>query len=111
MSERITNLYRQYINMPMANRIELSRRSYAKMEEEFKKAYIDSVSVEILSNEDTIVSAFDSGAIDALTTSWRSFGELELTSSMFNTFENQQNRFTFVGINCQREIFNTEKLR
>ena len=76
-----------------------------------KKAYIDSVSVEILSNEDTIVSAFDSGAIDALTTSWRSFGELELTSSMFNTFENQQNRFTFVGINCQREIFNTSAKR
>ena len=33
MSDRITNLYNQYIEMPLANRIELSRRSYAKMEE------------------------------------------------------------------------------
>ena len=39
MSERITNLYRQYINMPMANRIELSRRSYKKMESEFSKVF------------------------------------------------------------------------
>ena len=39
MSDRITNLYNQYIAMPIGNRIELSRRSYAQMEVEFKKAY------------------------------------------------------------------------
>ena len=39
MSDRITTLYNQYIAMPLANRIELSRRSYAQMEQEFKKAY------------------------------------------------------------------------
>lgn len=72
-----------------------------------KRAYIDNVNIEILSDEDTIVSAFDSGITDALTTSWRSFGELELTSSMFKTFENEQNRFTFVGINCQDEKFDS----
>jgi uncharacterized protein YxeA len=37
MTDRITTLYNQYIAMPLANRIELSKRSYAKMEEEFKK--------------------------------------------------------------------------
>ncbi len=72
-----------------------------------KRAYIDNVNIEILSDEDTIVSAFDSGITDALTTSWRSFGELELTSSMFRTFENEQNRFSFVGINCQDEKFDS----
>lgn len=72
-----------------------------------KRAYIDNVNVEILSDEDTIISAFDSGVIDALATSWRSFGEMELTSSMFRTFENEQNRFSFVGINCQNSEFDS----
>lgn len=72
-----------------------------------KSAYIDNVNIEILSDEDTIISAFDSGVIDALTTSWRSFGELELASTMFRTFENEQNRFSFVGINCQNSAFDT----
>lgn len=71
------------------------------------RAYIDNVNIEILSDEDTIISAFDSGVIDALATSWRSFGELELTSSMFRTFENEQNRFSFVGINCQSPDFDS----
>ncbi len=76
-----------------------------------KKAYIDNVNVEILSDEDTIISAFDSGIVDALTTSWRGFGELELTSSMYRTFENEQNRFSFIGINCQNENFDTSSER
>jgi peptide/nickel transport system substrate-binding protein len=76
-----------------------------------KKAYIENVNIEILSDEDTIISAFDSGIVDALTTSWRSFGDLELTSSMYRTFENEQNRFSFIGINCQNENFDTASER
>lgn len=75
------------------------------------RAYIDKVDVEILTDEDTIISAFDAGTIDALTTSWRGFGDLGLTSTMFNTLENEQNRFTFVGVNCQRIYFDTAKER
>jgi len=76
-----------------------------------KRAYIDNVNIEILSDENTIISAFDSGVIDALTTSWKSFGELELSSSMFRTFENEQNRFSFVGINCQNPDFDSAPKR
>ncbi len=75
------------------------------------KPYIDEVDVEILSDEGTIVSAFDAGTIDTLTTSWRGPDELELTSSMFNTFENEQNRFTFVGINTRLAIFDAPSER
>lgn len=76
-----------------------------------KRAYIDEVNIEILSDEETIVSAFDAGTLDGLTTSWRSFGDLNLTSDLFNTFECEQNRFTFVGINTKDEIFDSEKER
>ena len=72
-----------------------------------KRPYIDNVDIEILSDEETIISAFDAGAIDAITTSWKGFGELELTSSLFNTFEYEQNKFTYVGINCQHMYFDT----
>jgi len=75
------------------------------------KAYIENVDVEILSDEETLISAFDAGSVDALTTSWKSFGELGLTSSLFNTFENEQNQFTFVGINCKSMYFDTAKER
>lgn len=75
------------------------------------RAYIDKVDIEILSDEETIISAFDAGAIDCLTTSWRGFGDIEITSSLFNTFENEQNRFNYVGINCVSNFFDTEKER
>lgn len=75
------------------------------------RAYIDEVHVEILSDEETIISAFDAGAIDALCTSWKGFGELELASEVFTTFENEQNRFSFIGINCQSALFDTAKER
>ena len=39
MTDRIINLYNKYISMSIQNRIELSRRSYQKMEQEFKNAY------------------------------------------------------------------------
>lgn len=72
-----------------------------------KRPYIDKIDIEILSDEETIISAFDAGAIDALTTSWKGFGEVELTSSLFKTFEYEQNKFTFMGINCQHMYFDT----
>ncbi len=75
------------------------------------RAYIDEVDVEILSDEETIISAFDAGTIDALTTSWRGFGEMELTSAVFNTFQSEQNRFTFVGINTKAALFDTAEER
>ncbi|MBR3932870.1 MAG: ABC transporter substrate-binding protein [Clostridia bacterium] len=69
------------------------------------KAYIDEVDVEIMSDEETIISAFDAGTLDVLTTSWRSLGDLTLSSSLFNTFSCEQNRFSYVGINTESEIF------
>ena len=71
------------------------------------KANISEVNIEILSDEETIISAFDAGTIDAITTSWRGFDELEFTSGMFNTFESEQNRFTFIGINTRLAKFDT----
>ena len=35
----VIKLYNEYIQMPMANRIELSRRSYKQMENEFAKVF------------------------------------------------------------------------
>ncbi len=75
------------------------------------RAYINEVHIEILSDEETIISAFDAGAIDALTTSWKGYGELELASEVFTAFENEQNRFSFIGMNCLSELFDTAKER
>ena len=75
------------------------------------RAYIDEVNIEIVSDEETIISAFDAGTTDALTTTWRSAGEMELTSAVFNTFKNEQNRFTFVGINTKSPVFDTDTER
>ncbi len=60
---------------------------------------IKRVNIEILSDEETVISAFDAGAIDVLTTSWKPASEMNLTSSEYNIFETEQNRYTFVGIN------------
>jgi len=75
------------------------------------RPYIDEVKVEILSDDETIISAFDAGTIDCLTTSWRGFDELKLASSLFNTFSCEQNRFTYLGINDGYEAFDTPKER
>lgn len=75
------------------------------------RAYIDEVNIEILSDEETIISAFDAGTTDALTTTWRNAGEMGLTSTVFNTFKNEQNRFTFVGINTKSSLFDTDAER
>ena len=71
------------------------------------RANIDSIDVEILSDEDTIISAFDAGAIDTLSTSWKLRTEMEMTSSLYNTFEYDRNRLTFVGINTASAAFDT----
>ncbi len=75
------------------------------------RAYIDEVHVEILADEETLISAFDAGAVDALSTSWKGYGELELASEVYTAFENEQNRFNFIGINCQNGLFDTAKER
>ena len=48
-----------------------------------------------MSDEETIISAFDAGTLDVLTTSWCSLGDLTLSSSLFNTFSCEQNRFSY----------------
>lgn len=75
------------------------------------RPYIDKVNVEILSDEETLISAFDAGTIDTLTTSWQNFNELKLASTLFNTFSFEQNRYTYLGINTSDEIFDTPKER
>jgi len=64
-----------------------------------KKPHIEKVNIEILSDEETVISAFDAGAIDVLTTSWKPASEMNLTSSEHNVFDTEQNRYTFVGMN------------
>lgn len=72
-----------------------------------KKPYIENINVQILSDSDTIISAFDAGIIDILTTSWMNAAEMNLTSSIYNTYETQQNKFTYIGINCACADFDT----
>lgn len=74
---------------------------------EQKRPHIDKIDVEILSDEETIISAFDAGAIDILTTSWKNPAEMNLTSDLYNSFETLQNRFTYLGINTGAAAFDT----
>ncbi len=76
-----------------------------------KRAHIDKIDVEILSDEQTVISAFDAGSIDVLTTSWKSQSELSLTSNLYNTYNIPLNRLTFIGINTQVSAFDTAKER
>jgi len=76
-----------------------------------KRPHIDKIDVEILSDEDTVISAFDAGAIDILTTSWRNSAEINLTSSLYKTYETSQNKFTFMGINTASAAFDTASER
>jgi len=76
-----------------------------------KRPHIDKIDVEILSDEDTVISAFDAGAIDIITTSWRNGSEMNLTSSLYKTYETSQNKFTFMGINTASAAFDTASER
>ncbi len=76
-----------------------------------KGLYIEKIDVSILTDEDTIVSAFDVGSIDVLSTSWKNISDMNLTSSMFNVFECEQNRYTYIGINCNSMAFDSAKER
>lgn len=76
-----------------------------------KRPHIDKVDVEILSDEETVISAFDAGAIDILTTSWKNPAEMNLTSGLYNTHETLQNRLTYLGINTAAAAFDTAEER
>jgi len=76
-----------------------------------KSAYIEKVEISVLTDEKTIISAFDVGAIDVLSTSWENIADMNLTSSMYNVFECEQNRYTFIGINCNCAAFDTASER
>jgi len=69
------------------------------------------VEISVLTDEKTIISAFDVGAIDVLSTSWENIADMNLTSSMYNVFECEQNRYTFIGINCNCAAFDTASER
>ena len=78
---------------------------------EQKRPHIDKVDIEILSDEETVISAFDAGAIDILATSWKNPAELNLTSDLYNSFSTEQNRLTFIGINDAVAAFDTKEER
>ena len=69
--------------------------------------HIEKVNIEILSDEETVISAFDAGAIDILTTSWKPVSEMNLTSSEYKSYDTEQNRYTFVGMNPGSALFDT----
>ena len=75
------------------------------------RPHIDKVDIEILSDDSTVVSAFDAGAVDVLTTSWQNPAEINLTSDLYNTYKTEQNRFTFLGINTGAAAFDTKEER
>lgn len=68
---------------------------------------IDKIDVEIMSDEETIISAFDAGIIDILPTSWRNFTDMNLASSLYNSFKVESNKFTFLGINTAAAAFDS----
>ncbi len=73
-----------------------------------KRPHIDKVDIEILSDEETVISAFDAGATDILASSWKNPSELNLTSDLFTTFSTEQNRLTFIGLNDAVAAFDTK---
>lgn len=73
--------------------------------------YIETVDVEILSDEETVISAFDAGVTDILTTSWKDGSEMNLTASLYNTYYTLGNKYTFVGINTRCSAFDTVEER
>lgn len=75
------------------------------------RPYIDNIDVEILSDSDTVISAFDSGETEILLTSWKNIDELGLTSNVYNKFSVKQNRFTYIGINSGAAAFDTKEER
>ena len=76
-----------------------------------KKPYIENVNVHILSDADTIIASFDAGVIDVCTTSWKTPADMNLTSSIYNSYKTEQNRFTYIGINCACADFDTVEER
>ena len=72
---------------------------------------IETVDIEILSDNDTIVSAFDVGALDVLTTNVCALSDTELTSSMYNIYETELNHFTYMGFNTNSSYFDTPEER
>jgi len=76
-----------------------------------KRAHIDKIDIEILSDEETVISAFDAGTTDIFAGSWKNPAELNLTSSRYNMFETVQNRLTFIGINTAAAAFDTREER
>ncbi len=78
---------------------------------EKKRPYIDKVDIEILSDEETVISAFDAGATDIFASSWKNPSELNLTSDLFSTFTTEQNRLTFIGLNDAVAAFDTKDER
>jgi len=72
---------------------------------------IDSIDVEIMSDEETIISAFDAGVIDVLSTSWKNYTDMNLSSTLYNSFEVDSNRLTFLGINTAAAAFDSAEER
>lgn len=73
--------------------------------------YIETIDVEILTDEETIIYAFDAGVIDVLTTSWIDGGEMNLSAPLYNAYSTVGNKFTFVGINTRAALFDTAQER
>ncbi len=72
---------------------------------------IDRIDIEILSDEDTIISAFDAGAVDVLTTSWENRTDMNLSSSLYKSFSVNTNKLTFIGINTASAAFDSVEER
>ncbi len=75
--------------------------------QEDKRPNIDKIDVEILSDEETIISAFDAGTVDILTTSWENRTDMNLSSTLYESFSVDTNKLTFIGINTASAAFDT----
>ena len=76
-----------------------------------KRPHIDKIDIEILSDEETVISAFDAGTTDIFVLSWKNPAELSLISNLYNVFDTPQNRLTFIGLNTSAAAFDTKEER
>lgn len=78
--------------------------------EENDESSVYKVSVSVKRNAQTCISAFETGELDAITSACVDLGEVTPGGSI--TFGNYTANFmTFLGFNCQKEIFNAPYVR
>lgn len=72
---------------------------------------IKRVNVEIMSDEETIIYAFETSMIDILPASFKTAYEYDFSKKGYKTYEIEDNYFTFIGVNTNSQALNNKESR